>query len=142
MAKKSKAELEAENKFLRRSRIADTIAPIAISAIRWGVSAAIAYIAYLSIETLAGKTTDADIEVSLLANIFAPDFLHQLPVMVGFGGIFVGFCGIVYGKYQRSLRMKTVERLQGRIKDFELGKDPKRSSSMLTPTGETRPEDT
>ncbi|MDO8304072.1 MAG: hypothetical protein Q7T18_12620, partial [Sedimentisphaerales bacterium] len=64
-----------------------------------------------------------------------------LPVMIGFGGVFFGVCGIIYGDVERILRKKTIERLEDRIKKFELEKDPNRSTSMLTTRGETRPED-
>ncbi len=47
----------------------------------------------------------------------------------------------VYGWKQRDLRKTTVERLQSRIKELELKLDSKRSSSHLTPRGDTREED-
>lgn len=42
---------------------------------------------------------------------------------------------------ERWLRHRKVERLQGRIRELETGLDPDRTSSGLTPKGQTHPKD-
>jgi len=55
--------------------------------------------------------------------------------------ILFGFMCLIYGLVQRRLRMRTVERLQSRNQELEKLIDPKRSTSGLTPMGESQPED-
>lgn len=128
---KSKAQLEAELKMLRSSKTAEGWITIGQSTIRWTAIVFIVRYAYLAIEILSGKSTTADIGINFLANI---NISVALAWCAGLGGI-------AYGKHQSKLRKDTVERLQNRIQELELNSDPSRSSSNLTPRGETRPED-
>jgi len=139
--KKSEAQLEAENKYLRRGCAVELIGPPINSLIRWSGVVFLAYWCFRSIEKLAGKNTDADINISVLSSFFSFGFGDKVAVVIGVTGFFLCICGIIYGMYQRRLRLRTVERLQGRIKKLEHGKDPDRSSSKLTSKGETRPKD-
>jgi len=129
--KKSRAELAAENKILRRSQGVGSLAIVANNLIKWGGLVAISYFIYLSIDSLAGETTAADIGIGLLADIKLSDAAAWV-----FGG-----SGTVYGLRQRTLRRSTIERLQARIKELEKAIDPKRTSSGLTTRGETHPMD-
>ena len=52
-----------------------------------------------------------------------------------------GLASLGYGAFQKKLRQSTIERLQGRITELETLVDSSRTSSDLTPRGETRPED-
>jgi len=139
--KKSRAQLEAENKYLRRGRVAEISGPLINSLIKWVGLVIIVYYCFRSIEVLAGKNTDADININVLSSFLSFDFGDKVAVVIGIIGFFLCICGIIYGKCQRRLRLKTVERLQGRIEELERSTDPGRSSSKLTPKGETRPED-
>lgn len=128
---KSKAQLEAELKMLRASKTAEGWITIGQSAIRWTAIVFIVRYAYLAIEILSGKSTTADIGINFLANI---NISVALAWCAALGGI-------AYGKHQSKLRKDTVERLQDRIQELESDYDQSRSSSNLTPRGETRPED-
>jgi len=56
------------------------------------------------------------------------------------GAVFGGG-GVWYGYKEKNLRKETVERLQKRVKELELLIDKNRSSSELTPLGNSNPED-
>jgi hypothetical protein len=128
---KSKAQLEAENRILRQSRVAEGIISVLQAAIRWGAIVCITRYIYLTISKLAGQQTSADIGVGFLADVNVSVFVAWT----------LGSAGVIYGYYQNRLRKDTVERLQGRIQALELKLDPNRSSSRLTKRGDTRPED-
>ena len=128
---KTKAQLEAELKFIKQSRVSERIASVLLSLIRWGGIVGTVYFGYLSIESLAGQKTSADIGVNFLANI---DISVALAWAVGAGGV-------LYGSKQKKLRKDTIEKLQKRIKELELKSDFNRSSSELTSRGDTRLED-
>jgi hypothetical protein len=131
LGKKSKAALEAENRLLRRSDNAMAVASVFNNLIRFGALCFLAYCTYLTIAALAGKETDASIGISFLGNI---------TVSQSFAYIF-GAGGVVYGFRERALRQRTIERLQRRVQELEAAQDPSRTSSKLTPRGETRPQD-
>lgn len=132
MAKpKTRAQLELENKLLRSDRVAQGIASVARELVRWVGIGTVAFFAYKSIVVLAGKTTSSNIVFSLLTDLKANQYF----------GLIFGGGGILYGYKQKKLRKKTVERLQSRIQVFEKDIDDRRSSSTLTSTGDTRPED-
>ena len=101
--------------------------------IRWGGLTAIAYFAYRSIDTLAGRTTLADmgVSVSFFTGARIADLMAWVLAVVGVG----------YGLAQRSLRGRTVARQEGRVIALETKIDPERTSSRLTRRGKTRPED-
>lgn len=48
---------------------------------------------------------------------------------------------MVYAELQRRERQRKTEKLSKRNRELELRLDPMRTSSQLTPTGETREED-
>jgi hypothetical protein len=128
---KSKAQLQAELKLIKQSRVGEGVILICLNLIKWGAIVLIVREIHLSIESLAGKATLTDIGIN---------FLGDIKVSIALSW-FVGFFGAFYGINQRKLRKDTVERLQTRIKELELVVDNKRSSSQLTVRGDTRPED-
>lgn len=129
--KKSRAELEAELRIIRRSRVAEGAVQLLIMIVKCGTGVWIVHYIYLMIESLSGKTTLADIGVS---------FLGELNISIAIA--WMSFFGaVIYGLRQKKLRKDTVERLQTRITELEKGFDEKRSSSNLTKRGDTRPED-
>jgi hypothetical protein len=131
VAKKTKAELAAELRFTRQSKAWEVAASLGNNLIRYGTAAWCAYMAYLSIDALAGRRTLAWIGINALANV-------KISVVIGW---FVGIAGFGYGLRQRKLRRDTIARLSGRIQYLEKVIDPGRTSSKLTERGETRPED-
>lgn len=128
---KSKAELMAENRLLKTHGRVDAWVAILTTLTKWGGFVLIARYAYLSVAALAGKETLADIGIQFLSDVRVSEALAWL----------LATSGVVYGYRQRKLRRDTVERQHGRIEELERRVDPKRSSSRLTPRGETRPED-
>jgi hypothetical protein len=128
---KTAAELRAENKLLRRANSAMAVASVFNTAIRWGVVGFLGWCVYLSLAALAGKYTMASVAVQFLGNV---TISKALAYALGGGGI-------IYATRERSLRRRTIEELQNRIKKLEAAKDRNRSSSKLTKRGETRPQD-
>ncbi|RYH70476.1 MAG: hypothetical protein EON54_01365 [Alcaligenaceae bacterium] len=103
--------------------------------VRWlGVIAGLCFFTWcvhLIIDALAGRATNANIVLSLLANV---DFSAILLWGAGAGGV-------GYGYSQNRLRKRTVSHLHRRIQQYERELDPNRSSSNLSSTGDTNPED-
>lgn len=133
MAKKARPT-DAEAKIAKYSTVesvVNSLASVLNGMFKWGGIAAACGFLYLSIDTLAGQTTNADIGVRLLADVKLSEV---------FAYIF-GSGAVAYGWRQRSLRKSTIERLQGRIRSLESILDPDRSSSGLTTRGDTPPKD-
>ncbi|ABI59731.1 hypothetical protein [Nitrosomonas eutropha] len=128
---KSKNMREAELSFLKLSKILDVCVQLITYLIKWSVIAFVTYYVYLSIISISGKNTSADIAISVL---FELELLSKLMALVGVGGT-------IYGFLQRKLRKDTIERLQTRITELEKDVDQNRSSSNLTKRGDTRLED-
>lgn len=129
--KKSTAELQAELDLFKRERTAQSLSAILINLIRWGGLVLIARYGYLTIDSLAGQATAADIGIKLFSNIRISTALAWL----------LAGSGVFYGTMQRKLKGDTVERLQARIQELEKQRDPNRTSSDLTTRGETHPKD-
>ena len=99
--------------------------------LKWGFFAWLAYQGRIAVAALAGKETLASVVLTLGANV---------SILVGASwAVTIGFGIWVF--LERRLRKGTVERLTLRLKDLELSIDRGRSSSQLTPRGDTRPED-
>jgi hypothetical protein len=102
---------------------------------RWGGIVACVYFGgKYWITPLAGKTTLADIVIGLST----PEKVSYWANVVF---LIIGLLGVAYGGRQRKLRRNTVSRLQTRNQELEKMLDQGRTSSELTPRGETRPED-
>lgn len=129
--KKTAAELRGENRILRRIRATEGIAAILISIIKWGSIVFVFRYISVMVVALAGQTTAADIGIKILSHFAVSDALAWA----------LGIGSASYGVAQNRLRKNTVERLQERIQQLEATRDPHRSSSRLTPRGDTRPED-
>jgi hypothetical protein len=128
---KTRAELEAELRWYRRQDNASNVAAVLNNAIRWGGVVACACFGYLSIQSLAGQATSANIGLDLVADVRLSEVFAYI-----FGG-----GGVAYGIRQRKLRGDTVERLQDRVRSLERQFDPNRTSSGLTERGDTNPQD-
>lgn len=99
--------------------------------LRCGLGLGAAYFASKGIEALAGSNTSLIIDTSMK---FLANFTVILPA-----GIAAATSAWAVG--ERKLRQKKTGYLQDRIKQLEAGKDPDRTSSGLTRTGETNPKD-
>lgn len=130
-SKRSLSRREEENRFAYQAhRI--TVIFATINRIVVGVTwVACAYFLHLSVLGVAGKTTFADIGLKLLANV---------SISQGVAYIFGAGCA-VYGYKERNLRRKNVERITRRNREMEQVIDPGRSTSALTPRGDTNPGD-
>lgn len=128
---KTRAELEAENRLLRRIEKSRGAAFVIGMLIRYSALVLCVRYGYLTVASLAGKSTLANIVVSALADVRVSETIAWL---FGAGGTLFGFA-------QRRFRKKTVERLSARNMELEKSIDPRRTSSALLPTGDTRPED-
>ena len=126
-----RSENELQLRVLRLTRFAEGTVQVLSSLIRWGAIVLIVRYGYLSIVSLAGQNTLADIGINFLSNI-------NVSIAVAWTA---GVGGLAYGARQKKLRKNTVERLQGRIQELETEIDPNRSTSNLTHRGDTRPED-
>jgi hypothetical protein len=127
MAKKSQRELDHD---LEARRI-DRRAMVAESAVRYGCFLGIAWFLYLSVDTLAGRVTFADIGVRFVGQARVSESLAW----------FLAISGGAYGLRQRKLRRDTIQKQSARIKSLEERIDANRSSSHLSIRGTTRPED-
>lgn len=92
---------------------------------------AASYYGYHCVLALAGKNTAADIGIKFLSDIRISEAAAWL----------FGAGGVLYGTRERRLRLKVNESLGARVSELEEGIDPARSSSKLTPRGETNPQD-
>jgi hypothetical protein len=120
-----------ELRFAFRIRLVERSADVVTALIKWGSLLGCAYCGYRAIASLAGKETFAQILVSFMANMTINKWLAYA----------FGSGGVLYGLNERRLRRNAVRRLApGRIQ-YEQGLDPERSSSGLTQTGETNPEE-
>lgn len=128
---KSRAQLEAENASLRASQLAAGWTTIGVNLIFWGAVVLICRYATIAIQAFAGKETLANVAFNVGGTVEVSVTLAWI----------VGVAGVVYGRRERRLRRDAVERLHGRIAELEAQIDPGRSSSRLTPRGDTRPED-
>jgi hypothetical protein len=123
----TREQLEHSLKFKRL----DIIGNIVAQAIKWGSAVLIVRYGYLSITSLAGKQTIADILVR---------FLGSVKVSEGVAYLF-GAGGILYGVGERQLRRRNIRRVVKGKNDLERIVHPGRTSSNITESGTTRPGD-
>lgn len=86
---------------------------------------------YLTVKSLAGTYTFADIGIKVIGDFKVSEALSYL----------FGVGGVGYGLRERKLRRQTTERLTERNVTLEKLIDPTRTSSHLTTRGTTNPED-
>lgn len=89
------------------------------------------YLISSTVSDLAGKTTLADIVVQVL-------LAGNVRELISYG---IAGGGIAYGLNERRLRKAAIRHLSQQKAAFEKFLDPNRSSSQLTETGDTKPED-
>ena len=102
---------------------------------KWIPLCVICYFAYLSIASLAGRSTLAQFGLWIITDLkMNTAFSHIVTALFGAGGV-------PFGVRQRRLRRRNIERMASQLAEYETRLDPKRSSSRLTKKGQTRPED-
>jgi hypothetical protein len=125
----SKAVLDARVEIQRIQARAAVI----LTGVRWLGMGVLAYFAYRSVDTLAGRTTLASIGVGI--KVLGKVYISQAVAWL------FGVGGIGYGLRQRALRHDVIARLSPAVRERELALDPKRTSSQLTERGRTKPQD-
>lgn len=128
---RSREQLLAEIDKLRTGGVIEQVGQTARTLIRVGGVAFIAYMARDVLTEFAGRETSANILVNFLGSI-------SVNVALAWG---LAACGVIYGRQQQKLRKRTVSALAGRKSQLERQIDPSRSSSGLTKSGDTHPED-
>ena len=114
-----------------RFRTIERAFTLSVHAIKWAGIVLVVYFISSMISDLAGKTTLADIVVQVL-------LAGNVRELVSYG---IAGGGIAYGLRERRLRKSEIRHLGSQKELLERALDPNRSSSQLTETGETRPED-
>lgn len=128
---RSKRELEIENAYLKTQRLRNNTVTIGQTLIKWaGVVCCFKFISD-AISALAGKDTSANLVLDILASA---SFSVSVSIVFGVGGV-------AYGLSQRSLRIRNILRLSGRVAELEAQIDPGRSSSGIASDGRTNEGD-
>jgi len=128
---RTKEQLLAEIDRLKSSGWIEQAGSTARTVVRVAGVCFVAYMAKEAIRELAGRDTTANILVEFLASI-------KVSVAIAWGA---AAGGVAYGYYERKLRKRAVHKLTARKSELEKLLDPTRSSSGLTHTGDTNPED-
>lgn len=123
----SNAELE----WAKYNKKWDIIGGIFNGLIRWGGVSVCCYFLYLMVDTLAGKTTVADIALKAITDLKLDEAVLYLLT----GGT------TFWAIRERNLRKKNTKHIAAHTKELEEIIDPNRTSSDLTETGDTHPED-
>jgi len=131
MPAKSKAELLAENKLLRRGNVAFAVTSTLNTLFKYGSFVLIAMFMYLAVASLAGQETKASIIINFLGSL---TFSKWAAWAVAGGST-------VLMLRERKLRKDTIVKMTKRTESLERARDPKRSSSRLTRSGDTHPRD-
>ena len=140
MEKKKKPELSPDQQLHLFFHLIDRITSVVKLLVKAGMWVGLAMSAARIVEALAGKTTSANLDLSLETNtnivveLFSKFNSQKYAWMVAI--VF-----IIYSFREKSLRRRKTKYLQGRINKLEKSIDPNRESSGLTPTGETNEDD-
>jgi hypothetical protein len=103
------------------------------TAIRGLCWVAAAYFGFGAVGQFAGRSTDIDLALSLVITA-----LVEIKFLIA---IALTGAACAWAAVERTLRHRKVEKLQGRIRELETAIDPERSTSRLTPKGQTNPAD-
>ena len=99
------------------------------AAAKWGALVTIALFGYLSVDSLAGKSTEVTGIIGVIAS------LDRIAPWI------VTACALIWGYGERVVRKRTVKNMSAQKKKLERCLDPDVTSSNLLSTGETNPED-
>lgn len=118
--------MDTDYKFILLHKIFELIHKIVL----YVLIAFLAYMAYLTVDSLAGKTTIANVFIQY----FAGKGNYGLPWILA---LFL----FIWATLEKRFRKNKTIYFQARIKELETRIDPKRSSSDLSPNSDTKPED-
>jgi hypothetical protein len=90
---------------------------------------------FLTVRSLAGKDTDANIVLAVVTDFMKQDRTAEAALLL------LAVAGWWYGWSCRALHRQSVAEIGRWRETYEKLHDPNRSSSGLPPSGETRPED-
>lgn len=131
MAERSLGERELELKYQLRFRFIDVVSKALDRLIPGAVAVLIVYFGiYRTAHELAGKETFGAFWIGLLADIKPDEIMAWLTALIGW----------MFGINSQRLRRNTTERLSSRIRELEQRVDPNRTTSGLTPRGQTPPD--
>jgi hypothetical protein len=130
MAAEASALSRSARERLQRTRIVERYA-LARTAFRALCGIGIAWLAREAIADLAGRETSVTVATAL-------SVVGELKVTIA---ITLAGGAAIWAVVERALRHRKTEALQTRIIDLEKSIDPRRSSSGLTPKGQTNPHD-
>lgn len=131
MAKKP--DLSQEQIFQIKQRSLDRTADILALLIKCVMWIVIAYFALLATKALAGQSTSASLKLAV--RWLSTERKETVTAWT------VALFAILYGRSERNLRKRKTRYMQQRIRDLESKRDPSRSSSGLTESGETPEEE-
>ena len=99
---------------------------VCTSFFKWASLSGIAWCAYLSIDSLAGKTTISDMAFRLVTTISASKGVAAA----------IAATGVLFGLNERRLRKRAVKRLSPGRLEYEEKRDVERTSSGLNQSGD------
>ena len=145
MANKKTRHNRQQYETYKITKITDAIVKVVNTLIQYGSAVWIFKYIYLSVNSLAGRETFADIKVDwkTVTDIVKecgelnPSLYWGVPAL----SVLVFFGSIIYGWKERSLRISNIERMEFHIRYLEKIIDKDRSSSGLTSQGTTNPKD-
>ena len=126
-----KSRIDAELEWAKYGKKWDTIGGIFNELIRWGGVVTCFGFLYLIVDSLAGKTTATDIALKAITDLK----LDRGVLYLLTGGT------TLWAIRERKLRKKKTKDIEAHVKELEERIDPNRTSSNLTETGDTHPED-
>lgn len=121
------------------SKTATLIASVLNTLFKWTGAVLVArYAIAIPFQSLAGRVTIADVAIDVVARLKAEPSPGPWLLVTPW---ILTVAAVLYAWRQRRLRRDVIERQQERIRRFEQARDPDRTSSTLTPRGDTRQED-
>ncbi|MCC6139971.1 MAG: hypothetical protein IT389_05060 [Nitrospira sp.] len=136
MASKSVAKIELENKARRDAQLIAAFGGAINTLIKYGAFVLIAYAVENAAAALAGKETLAAFSFQGIAS-----YVGKETSVAEWAQYAIIAALLIWGSVERKLRKDVIQRLHGRIHHLEKQIDPKRTSSQLTPRGDTREVD-
>lgn len=136
MASKSLAKIELENRARRNAQLISACGGAVIALIKVSAFVLVAYAFRDSIATLAGKETIAAFSFQAFASYLGKETsIAEWAQYITIAGL------LIWGSMERKLRKDVIQRLHGRILHLEKQVDSGRTSSRLTPRGDTNEVD-
>ena len=135
--------MQFENRILRRIGFGQAFVKVATKLITWGFGFGIVWKLTDALTAWSGKTTTAmlDLSARLDSNAFECMLSAKAELAVVLGAFMVALVSVAYGLWQARLRRLTIANLAPAKIAAEIDVDHKRTSSGLTPYGDTHPND-